>query len=89
MNKHKKNLAIVVIILTIVSFVFRLINEAKLEQTTILFIGIPALITLLLIRYTDTPKSIIGITFKTITLFLLISSIFLGEGTVCIIMMVG
>lgn len=87
MNKNKKNLAIVVIILTIVSVVFRVINEVALEQTTILFIGVPALLTLLLIRYTETPKSIIGITFKTITLFLLITSIFLGEGTVCIIMM--
>lgn len=87
MNKNKKNLAIIVIILTIASLAFRFINQVKLEQTTILFIGVPALITLLLIRYTDTPKSIFGITFKTITLFLLITSILLGEGTVCIIMM--
>ncbi len=87
MNNSKRNLVIVVIVLTIGSLVFRFLNKMELEQTTILFIGVPALITLLLIRYTDTPKSIYGIVFKTITFFLLITSIFLGEGIVCIIMM--
>ena len=43
--------------------------------------------TLLLVKYSDTPKSAYGVVFRTITIFLLLSSILLGEGLVCIIFM--
>ena len=84
----KGNLYIIILAVAIASAVFRLINENSLEQTSLLFIGIPTLITLLVVKYAKKPKSAYGIVFLTITIFLLISGIFLGEGFICIIMMV-
>lgn len=83
----KKTLYLIVVVLIIASFAFRLLNDWKIEQTSILFVGIPALMAVLLIKYHDTPKSAYGVVFKTITLFLLMSAILLGEGLVCIIFM--
>lgn len=82
----KKALYVLVGILAAATLTFRLIAFTGKEQTSLLFVGIPALITLLVIRFSGTPKSSYGVAFKGITLFLLISSIVLGEGTVCIIM---
>ncbi|WP_452597326.1 hypothetical protein [Pontimicrobium sp. MEBiC01747] len=86
-NNRKNVLYGIVIVLVIANFAFRLLNEMRIEQTAILFVGIPALITILLIKYNTTPKSAAGVVFSTVTLFLLLSSILLGEGMVCIIIM--
>lgn len=83
----KRTLYVIVIVLAIANLAFKFMNEIKIEQTAILFVGIPALITSLLIKYSETPKTLYGIVFKTVTIFLLMSSILLGEGLVCIIIM--
>jgi hypothetical protein len=85
-EKSKKVLYAVVAVLAIASIAYRLIVFVHLEQTTLLFVGLPALITVLVIKFTGTPKSAYGIAFKTITIFLLMSGILLGEGVICIIM---
>lgn len=87
MTKNKRNLYILVAILAITSLLFRLLNDFGMAQTSLLFVGIPTFITLLLIKYVKTPKSAYQVTFYTITLFLLLCSILLGEGLVCIIFM--
>jgi len=84
-DKKKKQLYVVVAVLVIASVAFRLIDGYHFEQTSILFIGLPALITLLMVKYTSTPKSPYGISFRVITIFLLMSSILLGEGIVCVL----
>jgi len=84
-KSNKSKLYVIVAILAITSLAYRLISEYEFEQTSVLFVGIPTLITLLMIRYSGTPKSAYGIVFKVITLFLLMSSILLGEGIVCIL----
>lgn len=84
-NKYK--LYILISILTLASVLFRCIDYFHFEQTSILFVGIPALLAILVVKYTNKPKSIYGVTFRVITLFLLICGIFLGEGTVCILFM--
>jgi len=86
-KNSKQILYVVVIVLAIANFAFKFMNEIKIEQTSILFVGIPALITILLVKYSDKPKNIYGVVFKTMTLFLLLSSVLLGEGMVCIIIM--
>lgn len=86
-NKNKLPLYLIIIVLTASSVVFRLLGDWKLEQTSLLFIGLPALISILLIRFSSKPKSAYGVAFLTVTLFLLISGIFLGEGFVCILFM--
>lgn len=83
----KTKLYVIVVVLIIASITFRFLNDFNFEQTSILFIGIPALITVLVIKNYDTPKTGQGIVFRVITLFLLMSSILLGEGTVCILFM--
>lgn len=86
-KNKKRNLYIIVVILVITTITFRLLNDLHLEQTSILFVGIPALLTLLLIKYTKTPKTAYGTAFYVTTLFLLMCGILLGEGLVCIIIM--
>ncbi len=87
MKNKKVTLYIIVLVLAIASAMFKLLGKGELEQTSLLFIGIPALITVLLIRYTEKPKTAYGIVFLTVTIFLLISGIFLGEGFICILFM--
>jgi len=83
--QKKKQFYILVIALLVISLVFRLINDAHLEQTTLLFIGLPAILAVWIVRYTDNPKSAYWAVFRAITLFLLVSAIFLGEGMVCVV----
>ncbi len=85
-KKGKLGLYATVFILAVASLGFRFLNESKLEQTSLLFVGLPALVTLLVIRFTNKPKSLYGAMARVITLFLLMSSILLGEGTPCIIL---
>jgi len=81
----KKILYGLVAVMVIASLAFRFIVLEYYEQSTLLFVGLPALITVLMIRFTSQPKTGYGITFKAITLFLLMAGIFLGEGMVCIL----
>ncbi len=87
MNKEnsKKKLYIITGVLVIASIAYRIIADFRFEQTSLLFIGLPALITLIFIAYSKTPKSLYGVVFKVITIFLLMSSILLGEGVVCVL----
>ncbi len=81
----KNRLYFLVCILTIASVAYRLIYKLHIYQTSFLFVGLPALITILYIKYGPKPKSMFGVVFKVITIFLLMSAILLGEGTVCIL----
>jgi len=87
-NIRKRNriqLYSLVAILVGASICYRVIAGVGLEQTSILFIGLPAFITLLTIKYTRTPKSVYGLVFKVMTLFFLMAAIILGEGFICIL----
>lgn len=90
-NKKKENRKItlyaIVIILAIASITFRLLNKWELEQTSLLFIGVPALITIYVIKYTNRPKTSYAIMFYVISIFLLLCGVLLGEGFICIIIM--
>lgn len=85
-QNKKTPLYIIVVILAATSLCYRLIGNYHFQQTALLFVGLPTLITLLVVRFTNTPKTLYGIVFKVITLFLLMSGILLGEGILCIIM---
>ena len=84
-SSRKTTLYIIVAVLVVASIAFRILNWREFEQTSLVFIGIPALITILLVRYGGQPKSAYGVAFKVITIFLLMSAILFGEGVVCII----
>ncbi len=84
-KNQKRNLYILIATLIACSLVYRLLGDYDYKQTSLLFVGIPALLAILMVKYTNTPRTAYGIVFKAITLFLLLSSILLGEGVLCII----
>lgn len=83
----KIKLYAIVLILVAASIAFRLLNDWKLEQTSLLFIGIPALIALLVIKHTNRPKTSYAVMFYVVSIFLLLCGVLLGEGLICIIIM--
>lgn len=85
-RRSKSVLYIIIGIVFVTSIGFRIIDSHNLEQTALLFIGLPTLIALLIVKYIDGPNSAQGAAFKAVTLFLLIASIAFGEGIICIIM---
>jgi hypothetical protein len=79
------NLAALMIALTIAAVAYRLIFARGLHQSSALFVGIPALIAVIVV-FTVSPKSAAGVACKAVTIGLLMSLLFLGEGVLCVIM---
>ena len=67
------------------SLAFRLLVAQRLEQTAALFIGIPALLALVVV-FTVSPRTATGVACKAVTVGLLVSLLFLGEGVLCVAM---
>jgi len=67
------------------SLYYRFLVLQRLEQTAALFVGIPALIAAICVL-TPKPQSAIGTALKSVTLFIGIAGILLGEGFICILM---
>ncbi|MBT5955053.1 hypothetical protein HOG98_10095 [bacterium] len=88
-HNNKSNLMTLVVVLAASSLLYKALNSSggfNLGHSSLLFVGLPTFITLLMIKFSKTPKTAYETVFKTITYFLLVSSIFLGEGLVCILM---
>jgi hypothetical protein len=64
---------------------YRILVLKRLEQTALLFAGIPALLAVI-VACTPRAKTLIGGTLKATTFFLLLSGPLLGEGFICILM---
>jgi hypothetical protein len=64
---------------------YKILVERHLEQTSALFIGLPTLLAILLVYFVK-PRTVFGLTMFTMTLVILITAIFFGEGIVCILM---
>lgn len=64
---------------------YRLIVQHHLEQTSLLFIGLPSLLAVILVL-APPARSLPGGVLRGITLFLLLSGPVLGEGFVCVLM---
>jgi hypothetical protein len=80
-----RQLIAITLILAFVSLIFRIIVTQGLEQSSALFIGVPALLAILL-AITPQPSSAMGVALKATTLALLLSGVLFGEGFVCILM---
>ena len=83
-NNSKRNLIVIIVALAIAILFYRYLNDKNFSQTSFLFVGIPALISIVLVKFTKATSGF-GIMFKVVTLFLLISGMFLGEGIACIL----
>jgi len=85
LRRRKWALLAIVLSFTTVSLAGRMIYAHNLETTSLMFIGIPTLLAVLLVL-TVRPKSALGTAMTGITFVLLLSSIVFGEGTICIVM---
>jgi hypothetical protein len=72
-------------VIAVASLVYKLLVNHRLEQTSALFIGLPAFLSILILVATR-PKSATGMACKATAVALLVSGIFLGEGFICILM---
>src|SRR5688572_13349646 len=66
------------------SVIFRVMVGSGLEQTAALFIGMPTLLATAAVFIPT--RSAIGVACKAVTIGLLISMVFLGEGVLCVVM---
>jgi len=64
---------------------YRILVQRHLEQTAALFIGLPTVLAILLVYFVK-PRTSFGVMMYSITLVLLFSALFLGEGFVCVLM---
>lgn len=64
---------------------YRLLVMKRLEQTALLFVGIPTLLAVI-VAFTPRSKTVVGGVLKATTLSLLLSAPLLGEGFICILM---
>lgn len=80
--------SVAAVIGAIVAFVigYELLSLGGLKQTAALFIGLPGLLAIV-ITLAPRARSATGMAVKGITIALLVSGIFLGEGIICVIMM--
>ncbi|MCU1340681.1 MAG: Polyketide cyclase/dehydrase [Candidatus Acidoferrum typicum] len=85
MDKRQWTWLIAIVGAVVASLWYRVTVWQRLEQTSALFIGIPALIAAICVL-TPKPASATGTAVKAVTLFIGISGIFLGEGLICILM---
>jgi hypothetical protein len=69
----------------IASIAYRLLVAHNLQQTAALFVGIPAILAIVVV-FATSPRTAIGVACKTVTIGLLVSLLFLGEGVLCVAM---
>src|SRR5215469_9551510 len=84
---RRKKLTLVGICLTfaVISIAGRLIYLHHLETTSLMFIGVPTVLAVLL-ALSVRPKSVMATVMTGVTFVLLLSSVLLGEGFICILM---
>ncbi len=83
--KARGTLAAIIGAVAIASLVYRIIVAGGLQQTAALFIGIPALLAIVVV-FAVSPSSATGVACKAVTVGLLVSVLFLGEGFLCVLM---
>lgn len=78
-------LATLILAVAIGAVAYRAIVSHNLQQTAALFIGIPALLAIVVI-FGVSPDSAPGVACKAVTIGLLVSLLFLWEGILCVLM---
>lgn len=84
-TRQQWTLVTIILALAIAGTLYRVFVVHKLEQTSALFIGLPAVLAIVL-TLAPAAKSATGLIMKTTTIALLMSGPILGEGFICIIM---
>ncbi len=84
-SRSQSRLIFLILAVSAGSVMYRLIVRGRLEQTAVLFVGIPAVLAILL-AMVPKAKTVKGGIMKGLTLALLLSGPLLGEGFICILM---
>jgi hypothetical protein len=84
-SRSQWSLIFLILALSAGSVMYRLIVYGRLEQTAVLFVGIPTVLAILL-AMTPKAKTVKGGIMKGLTLALLVSGPLLHEGFICIVM---
>ncbi|HUQ87140.1 MAG TPA: hypothetical protein VM096_06245 [Vicinamibacterales bacterium] len=75
----------IILAVTAAAAAFAIIRDTPLQQTSALFIGIPVILAIATV-FVPTGESAVGAACKAVTIGLLISLLFLGEGMICVAM---
>lgn len=84
-RRKLRSFGFLLIALVVASLVFRVLVGIGLEHTSLVFIGIPAILAWIMASAAP-PTTATGSVMRTTTLALLVSWIFLGEAFVCVLM---
>jgi hypothetical protein len=85
LNRSQWNLLFLILAVTFASIFYRVLAWKQLEHTSLLFIGIPATLAVI-VAFAPKAKTVTGSIVRAMTIALLISGILLGEGFICIVM---
>jgi len=85
LNSFQWKLIFLILAVATGSVMYRLIVWKTMEQTSVLFVGIPTVLAIVL-AVTPKAKTAMGGIMRGITLALLLSGVLLGEGFICIVM---
>jgi hypothetical protein len=77
--------AAIIVAVAIGSLAYRAIAAHNLEQTAALFVGVPAILAIVVV-FAVSPRSATGVACKAVTVGLLVSLLFLWEGVLCVVM---
>ncbi|HVD93195.1 MAG TPA: SRPBCC family protein [Vicinamibacterales bacterium] len=69
----------------IASLAYRVLVAHNLQQTAALFTGIPTILAMVVV-FAGSPRTATGVACKAVTIGLLVSLLFLGEGMLCVAM---
>ncbi|HMD36171.1 MAG TPA: hypothetical protein VKH42_14440 [Vicinamibacterales bacterium] len=75
----------IILSVALASAAYRAFVAHNLHQTSALFVGLPALIAIVVVLIVA-PRTAIGVAIKAVTVGLLVSMVFLGEGILCVLM---
>jgi hypothetical protein len=84
-RRARVGLAATIAAVAIATLLYRWLILHHLGQTSALFVGLPSLLAVLVVFWVS-PRSAAGAACKAVTIGLLVSLLFLGEGIVCIVM---
>lgn len=85
LNSYQWKLIFLILAVATGSVMYRLIVWKVMEQTSLLFVGIPTVLAIVL-AVTPKAKTVMGGIMRGVTLALLLSGVLLGEGFICIVM---
>ncbi len=84
-NGARWNAVFIIMAVAFASLFYRVVVSQKMEQTALLFIGIPTALAVL-VAMTPKARTVTGAILKAMTIGLLMAAPLLGEGFICILM---